>query len=174
MPEVSVVQGSKLSSLLYSLFTIDTLKYNILMKDKKIFKQLTGREMKNHKIISHKIITYVDDTQHIIAAETNEDLKNYIQDLHELLISIYKHKSLYINGDKTEFLNFNKQEDDGANFVITDEKKNIIKQNNTIKILGYRINRSNNLENHISGLVSKINFTYNKIKGALSYMNTKN
>ena len=174
MPEVSVIQGSKLSSLFYSLFTIDTLRYNVLMEDKKIYKQLTGRNMKKHKIISHKIITYVDDTQHIIAAETNEDLKNYIQDLHELLIAIYKHKSLYINGDKTEFLNFDKPENEGANFIITDEKKNIIKQNNTIKILGYRINRNNNLANHISGLVSKINFSYNKIKGVLPYMNMKN
>merc|ERR1711954_545075 len=174
MPEVSVIQGSKLSSLFYSLFTIDTLRYNVLMEDKKIYKQLTGRNMKKHNIISHKIITYVDDTQPIIAAETNEDLKNYIQDLHELLIAIYKHKSLYINGDKTEFLNFDKPENEGANFIITDEKKNIIKQKKSIKILGYRINRNNNLANHISGLVSKINFTYNKIKGVLPYMNKKN
>ena len=102
------------------------------MTDKKLFKQLTGRNMKTHNIISHKIRTYVDDTQHIIAAKNYEDLKNYIQDLHELLISVYKHKSLYINGDKTEFLNFSKQDDETANFIITDEKNNIIKQKNTI------------------------------------------
>ena len=95
-------------SIDYSWPYLNTLEYDKLMINKKLFKNLTGKNMKDHNIISHKIISYVDNTQHIIVARTNTELKNYIKDLHELLIAVYKHKSLHINGDKTEFLNFSK------------------------------------------------------------------
>ena len=83
--------------------------------------------MKDHNTVSHRIITYVDDTQHLIAAKSNTELKVHNQDLHELLIAVYKHKSLHINGNKTEFLNFSKVDKDDAGFTIKDEKTNIIK-----------------------------------------------
>ena len=51
---------------------------------------------------------------------------------------ICTHNLLWLNGDKTEFLNFNKHnEDDESDFTITDDKGYILKQKKTIKILGY-------------------------------------
>ena len=98
MNDTSVIQGSKMSSLLYALFTVDTVKYNEIMKDSKLFEQLTGKKPRACNIINHKILTYVDDTQHVITSKTTEDLQIYIQDLHELLQSIYEYNSLCING----------------------------------------------------------------------------
>ena len=43
MPTVSVVQGLKLSSLFYSLFTVDTLNFDKIMQDPVLYKQLTGK-----------------------------------------------------------------------------------------------------------------------------------
>ena len=63
---------------------------NKIMKDKKLYKQITGKEIKNHTIIKHKILTYIDDTQHLITSKTHEDFALYIQDLHEILISVYR------------------------------------------------------------------------------------
>ena len=64
------------------------MKYNEIMKDKNLFKQITGKNMQKHSIINHKILTYVDDTQHLVISKTNEDLSKYIQDLHDLLQGI--------------------------------------------------------------------------------------
>ena len=130
--------------------------------------------MMKYDITEHSIHTYVDDTQHVISSETQEDLSIYIQDLHDLLQSIYKFNSLYINGEKTEFLMFNRNKDnEDDEITISDNKGNIITERKTIKILGYTVNRCNDLENHLSSLSAKITSTYNKIKGALPYMDSK-
>ena len=51
MLAVSVIQGSKLSSLLYSLFTIDTLEYDNISKDPELFKMITGKDLEELKVI---------------------------------------------------------------------------------------------------------------------------
>ena len=55
MPNCSVIQGSKLSSLFYSLFTVDTLKVDKMMKDKEINNRITEKQLSNNNIINHKI-----------------------------------------------------------------------------------------------------------------------
>merc|ERR1712081_106762 len=82
----------------------------------------------------------------------------------------------HINSDKTEFINFENTNDNDteANFTITDTKGNLIKQKDTMKILGIRINRNNNMESHISSLNGKICTVYNKIRGTLQYLTDKN
>ena len=90
MPGSSEVQGSKISSLLYSLFTLDILDHDKIMKNPKIYKIVTGKELKIYNIEEHNVSTYVDDTQHIVASKTHEGLKEYIQDMHEVLLKIYK------------------------------------------------------------------------------------
>ena len=52
MPDMSVIQGSKMSSLLYTLFTIDTVQYHKIMKNKEIYKLLMGKELENYNIES--------------------------------------------------------------------------------------------------------------------------
>ena len=67
--------------------------------------------------------------QHVVATETHKELRTYIPEMHDVLITIQRHNSLCINGDKMEFLNFccdnNEQ---GSNFTITDNHGSIIKQ----------------------------------------------
>ena len=55
------------------------------------------KELKNYNIKSHDIFTYVDDTQHIVASENTTELKSYIQDMHDMIIQLYKHNSLQLN-----------------------------------------------------------------------------
>ena len=76
--------------------------------------------------------------------------------------------------DKMEYLNFCRSQDEhGSNFTITDKKGNILKQKGTIKILGYTVNKNNDMESHMSAMVSKINYSYNKIRGAMPYLRDK-
>ena len=96
--------------------------------------------------------------------------------MHDMIIQLYKHNSLQLNGDKTEFINLSKEynADENLNFTIRDDKGNILKQKPTIKVLGYIINHKNDMENHISALYGKISSTYNDIKGAIPYLDKKN
>merc|ERR1711954_293309 len=42
MPDYSVVQGSKMSSLLYNLFTIETIHVDKIITDKETYRRITG------------------------------------------------------------------------------------------------------------------------------------
>ena len=94
--------------------------------------------------------------------------------MHLLLIHLCRNNSLCINASKTKFLNFGKSdENDDASFTITDDQGKTINQKKTIKVLGYRVNKENTLENHISALAARITGTYQKIKGALPFLTPK-
>ena len=85
----------------------------------------------------------MDDTQHIIASKSHKELGRYIQDMHDMIIKLYNHNSLKLNGEKTEFLNFSRDNSvPESKFTIIDNYGNIIEQQNTIKVLGYIINQT--------------------------------
>ena len=67
MPPMSVIQGPKLSGTLYILLTLDTCRLNQIMKDKTLFTKLTGQELKNPFNVKHVVISYVDNTPHVIS-----------------------------------------------------------------------------------------------------------
>ena len=170
MPHCSVLQGSKMLSLLYAIFTIETVEVKKIMCDKSLFKMITGQDLQEHNIIDHKTFTYVDDTQHVVSSKNIDQLQNYMQDLHILLINLYKHNSLSINADKTEFMNFVQTHEEAESVLtITDDQGNLIKMKKTINILGYKVNKENNLEDHMAALMSRITLSHNKIKGQLRY-----
>ena len=76
---------------------------------------------------------------------------------------------------KNKVLNFSPGKDDPeANFHIFDHKGCILEQKKTIKILSYTINKTNDLDNHLSILYGKINSTFHQIRGALSFLDKKN
>ena len=140
-----------MSSMLYSLFTLDTVKYDQILKKQRLYKLITGKKLRKYKIKEHSIQTYIDDMQHIVAGNNFSDVRMYIQDMYDMIVKLYNHNSLQLNGEKTEFLNFSRGKDNPeANFHIFYHKGNILKQRDTIKILGYTINKANDLDNHMS------------------------
>ena len=132
---------------------------------------ITGERLEDHKIIEHTIFTYVDDTQHVVSSDSLENLENYMQQLHTLLIHLYRHKGLSINASKTEFMLFTKNADDNAeNLHITDDKGNMLVKKKTIRVLGYKVNKNNTLDEHISGLTAKTIVSFNKIRAGANPM----
>ena len=88
---------------------------------------------------------------------------------------MYNHISLKLNGDKTKFINFSRDNnDDESKFTISDDQGNIIDQKQTFKVLGYIINQKNDLEGHLSALFGKISKQYNNIKGAIPFLSERN
>ena len=45
MPYCSVIQGSKLSSDLYTIYTLDSTKVDLIMKDPEKFKEIVKRDL---------------------------------------------------------------------------------------------------------------------------------
>ena len=61
----SCVQGSKLSSLLYTLYTNEVpLLYKLL--DSKLYQKLTGKNLIKFKNIEHLTVNFVDDSNNVI------------------------------------------------------------------------------------------------------------
>lgn len=64
-------------------------------------------------------------------------------------------------------------EESSEKLTISDDKGNILKRKRTVKILGFKVNKINNLDDHMSSLTSKAVMTYNKIRGHAKFMAPK-
>ena len=90
----SVCQGSKLSSLLYILYTNEIPLLDRLMNTD-LYKRLTDKDITIDKTkIDHYTIQYVDDSTTMITTNDNNDIKTYIDNYFTILEnyhSINKH-----------------------------------------------------------------------------------
>ena len=76
-----------------------------------------------------------------------------------------------MNPDKTEFMLFSKSSNENSQkLTISDYKGHILPRKRTIKTLGFKVNKINSLDNHISALTSKAVMTFNKIRGHVKFM----
>ena len=99
----SVVQGSKLSSTLYTLYTNEiTTLHKIMGTDD--YELITGQKTDYDLDIDHIIINYVDDSTNIISSNDCDQLQKYIDKYYILLTHYYDINYLKINSDKSTLL----------------------------------------------------------------------
>merc|ERR1712240_332 len=99
----SVVQGSKLSATLYTLYTSEiALLYTLMGTD--YYEQITGQKTNDDLDIDHIIINYVDDSTNIISSDSKDQLQKYIDQYYILLTYYYDLNYLKINSDKSTLL----------------------------------------------------------------------
>ena len=100
----SVLQGSKLSSLLYTLYCNEIpLLYKLIGSPlSKNFTKIPDNF--NTKAIHHKIVQYVDDSTNIIATNDTNQLQSYINLYFSILEEFYNVNKLLINSDKSKLL----------------------------------------------------------------------
>ena len=108
MPSKSVVQGSKMSGFLFTIYSLEISQIPKMMKNERIYQLLTGEKLKRVEGILHRVTCYVDDVQNIIGHKNNLQLEIYINQLHKLLIGLYSYSFLKINETKTEFIHIRK------------------------------------------------------------------
>ena len=102
-PPCSVVQGSKLSAVLYTLYTNEIPLLHTLMT-KEIFNKLTNKQTIQNNDIIHTTVNYVDDSTSVISSKTTTQLQTYLDNYYKLLESYYNINYLKINPDKTKFI----------------------------------------------------------------------
>ena len=146
----SCVQGSKLSSLLYTLYTNEIpLLYKLL--NNKLYKNITGQNIIKFKNIEHLTINFVDDSNNIITFNDQNQIKNYIEAYYKLIHNFYNINKLKINPDKTNLLLIYKDKYSQSlnNFYFKAEQYKIYSKN-TIKILGFYIQSDLKLNTEIN------------------------
>ena len=90
----SVIQGSKLSSLLYTIYTLDIGLMKKILMNKRMHKQLTGRETEIDEENSLDSVAYVDDLTQIVANNNTLMLQEFIQELYKTTVQYFKSNSL--------------------------------------------------------------------------------
>ena len=98
------VQGSKISGLLYILYTNEIPLIVNIIKQPDILIYITGQNPPNFTNITHKTINYVDNSAHIISFTNTNELKTYLENFYTLIYYIYISNKLKINSDKTKII----------------------------------------------------------------------
>ena len=100
-PPCSVVQGGKLSGLLYNIYINEVpLLYKLLYDND----TNTNYKKTNYKDIQHDTIQFVDDSTNIITFKHTNTIKDYVQTYYQLLHDYYNCNKLKINPDKTKYI----------------------------------------------------------------------
>merc|ERR1712177_35322 len=172
----SVIQGSKLSALLYTIYINEvTVLHKLMGSD--LYERITQESLPTKsEIIDHDIIQYVDDTNNVIYGNNAEEVENYSNAYFKLIESFYTINRLKLNPDKSRVMVIcrpNRREET-KNFVLR-AGKYVIEQKEKIKVLGVFF--TTGLSNHanISNIISKVNFGMNTMREAFKFSdrNTK-
>ena len=76
-PPCGVVQGSKLSGILYNIYVNELPNLHNLMSTD-TFNNITGKISKTYNVINHKTINYVDDSTNMVTFRCKNDISKYI------------------------------------------------------------------------------------------------
>ena len=87
-PKCSVIQGSKLSSMFYTLYTNEITKLYKIM-NYPLYKVITGDNQCTTEDILHTTSNYVDDSTNIIDSTNINSLQSYINNYYKLLERYY-------------------------------------------------------------------------------------
>ena len=75
----SVVQGSKLSSILYTIYTNEVPRLHTLLDNEAVMQQVALCNPVDISEVDHTVVNYVDDSNSSIKFNYKEDMKNYLQ-----------------------------------------------------------------------------------------------
>lgn len=158
--ECSVIQGSKLFSLMYTLYINEVPLISKLMNTKLYILITNNSQMVSNNITDHTTIQYVDDSNNIITSENSKDIKEYINKYFKLLEGYYNLNKLKLNPDKSKLMIMCKpQMRKGTNDIKSITNEYTVEQVSKIKALGVFITAG--LTNHamVNHIISKVKLT---------------
>ena len=88
-PESSVVQGSKLSGILYTLYVNEVPKLHNLLTDKETMEKIAKSEPVECTEIEHNTVQFVDDSNSAISFNNEDKANEYLQAYYNLLSGYY-------------------------------------------------------------------------------------
>ena len=179
--DYSVIQGSKLSGLLYNIYTNELPLLNRHMHSN-WFNKITGQLKQTFKDVDHKTIIFVDDSSSIISFKNHSIMSQYLQSYFSLIYKFYNLNKLKINSDKTCLLIVNKPKlNQTLNNFSFKANQFTIKRSKHMKILGFYISENLSLDYEINNLTSSLHYRiqeiskihrYTDFKTRLAFMNS--
>merc|ERR1712240_539864 len=162
--DCSIIQGSKLSGILYTIYTNKIPMIDTLMKDE-IFNKITGYPKIYTKEIEHSTINFVDDSTNLIITKDPTKLQTYLNNFYILLQKVHHTNKLIINQEKTELMLIcnNKDRKTTRNIQMYADKYRV-KQVEKIKILGFHIQSNLHNDAQVAKTIANINNRIYNIK----------
>ena len=167
----SVVQGSRLASDLYTVYTLDIGKLDLVIRDRELFSLLTQNPLPELPEHSQENVAFVDDLSQVVGIDNGMELQMVTQTLYELSVSYFLANLLAINCAKTEVLSVPYKPEESEDIVLMSHDGEYIVSKQEVKILGIHFNASNNMSTHISKTASRVGLAY---KNMLPYLNHSN
>merc|ERR1712240_73174 len=160
----SVIQGSKLSGILHTIYTNKIPQLHTLMQDN-IYTEITGMPMINTKGIEHLTVNFVDDSTNLIITKDPTKLQTYLNGFYILLQKVYNTNKLIINQEKTKLMVICKNKDRKATKSIQMYAgKYRVKQVDKVKVLGYHIQSNLHNDAQVNKMIANINNRIYNIK----------
>ena len=173
-PECSVVQGSKLSGILYTLYTNEVPRLHLLLEDKKWMEQNFKEGITQYDEIRHITVNYVDDSNSIIVFKDPTNANYYIHRYFQTLKIYYNLMKLKINADKTGILVIGRPcLDIYRDDIRIEDGPDIIKPKPQIRILGWYLNFRLSYDTTVNQTVSIVNHRLQKLREISSFMTEK-
>ena len=99
--------------------------------------KITNKKLKNHKLIQHKTVNFVDDSTNVIAGHNLKHIQDYTTEYYTLIHNYYTINKLLINPEKTKFIVTCKPSlRRNVGIVSIQANEYTIKQSENVKILG--------------------------------------
>ena len=83
-PDCSVIQGGKLSSTLYTLYTIDVTEIKEIMKSNEAYREIVDEDMSITEQNDTESTGYIDHVNHVVSTNTKEDLEIELNQIYNL------------------------------------------------------------------------------------------
>ena len=174
-PNCSVIQGSKLSGFLFTLFSIEIPLLPRIMKDAQLAEVLMEIKIPQFYGIRHQVNQYVDDSTNIIGTDNKDELEIYLTNYHKVLEIYYTANKLKLNGDKTQLIVTRRKwkNKDNTKVQFKTTEGDTIKEVNAIRILGFLRNNRNSYDSHLGVINGRITQALAEIKPYVRYMDPK-
>ena len=170
-PPCSVVQGSKLSGFLYTIYSIEIPLIPQILKNQQIINTLFEMTIPNYYSIDHEVNQFVDDSSNVVGSETEEELGLYTTDFLKIMEIYYHINKLKLNAEKTKVMVTKSK--DTKKIKVTAPNGEEITADKSIKILGYWKNSRDNYETHINRITGIVTKRLSEIRPYLRCMNIK-
>merc|ERR1712240_901285 len=128
-----------------------------LMQDN-IYTEITGMPTINTKGIEHLNVNFVDDSTNLIITKDPTKLQTYLNGFYILLQKVYNTNKLIINQEKTELMLIcNNKDRKTTRGIQMYAGKYRVKQVDTVKVLGYKIQSNLHNDAQVNKTIANIN-----------------
>ena len=172
-PPCSVIQGSKMSGILYTIYTNEVGKLHHLLEDKEWLEEHIKVKKEDYDV-EHKVVNFVDDSNSVISFGDPTQVNHYLDRYFAILKFFYKQNKLLLNPEKTNLMIVARpaMKDEAEDVRIIAEKEEVTPKK-VMKILGWEICEKLSMDTHLNQVIGKVKNMMARTNSIKGYMTEK-